>query len=121
MFDDAVNVLKEYISMENIFFVPLLIFIGRVIKSSKRFDDSTIPEILGVLGVFLCSLVALKNNQPVTWIDWTLLVCVAIGQGVSVAGVAVFVNQWAKQHDKYKLASGFDGDSKHKNGRKKDV
>lgn len=110
MIDEAVNILKEYISMENVFFIPFLIFIGRCVKKSKRIDDTLIPNILGVLGIFLCSLVSLSQNQPVTWINWVLLITVSVGQGICVSSVSVFLNQWFKQNQKFKTMKTFDGE-----------
>lgn len=109
MIDETINILKEYISMENLFFIPFLIFVGNIIKKSKRIDDTLIPDILGVLGIFLCSLVSFSQNQPFDWIRWVLLITVSIGQGICVSGVAVFLNQWFKQNHKYKAMKSFDG------------
>lgn len=108
--DEAISLFKEYIAMENLFFIPFLLFVGKCIKKSTRIDDTMIPNILGVLGIFLCSLVSFATNQPITWINWVILITVSIGQGICVAGVAVFINQWLKQKDKYKQMSGFDGE-----------
>lgn len=109
MIDETINILKEYISMENLFFIPFLIFIGNIIKKSKRVDDTLIPDILAILGIFLCSLVSFSQNQPLDWIRWVLLITVSIGQGICVSGVAVFLNQWFKQNHKYKAMRSFDG------------
>lgn len=109
--DEAMNVLKEYISMENLFIIPFLVLIGNGIKKSTRFDDTTIPNILGVLGILLCALVSFSNNQPYSLIQWVLLAVVSIGQGVCVAGVAVYLNQWLKQNRKYKQMRAFDGEN----------
>ncbi len=109
MLDDAVGILREYISMESIFFVPFLIFIGRIIKKSRKINDCHIPSILGIMAVILCTLLAIVNNSPLNWIQWIILICVSIGQGICVAGVSVYVNQWFKQNQKYKDLKKFDG------------
>lgn len=109
MINETVDILKEYISMENIFFVPFLIIFGNFLKKSKRIDDTLIPSILGVLGILLCSLVSFSQNQPYTWVQWVLLITVSVGQGVCVAGCAVYINQWLKQNHKFKEMSSFDG------------
>ena len=96
--------------MENLFFIPFLLVVGNGIKGSTRIDDTMIPNILGILGIFLCSLVSFATNRPVTWINWIILITVSIGQGVCVAGVAVFINQWMKQRNKYKQMRTFDGE-----------
>lgn len=109
LIDEAVGILKEYISMENLFFIPFLIFTGNCMKKSKRIDDTLIPNILGILGILLCSLVSFSQNTPSTWIQWVLLITVSFGQGLCVTGVAIFINQWMKQNEKFKSMQTFDG------------
>lgn len=116
--DETISLFKEYISMENLFFIPFLLVVGNGIKRSTRIDDTMIPNILGILGIFLCSLVSFATNRPVTWINWIILITVSIGQGVCVAGVAVFINQWMKQRNKYKQMRTFDGEDLPENMKK---
>ena len=56
-----------------------------------------------------------SQNQPINWIQWTILITVSVGQGVCVSGCSVLINQWFKQNQKYKTIKTFDGEISENN------
>lgn len=116
---DAINdiavLIKEYISPETIWLVPCLYALGTIIKKSIRIDDTLIPTILCVVGIFLSSLVSVAKCAPANWIGWIILASVALGQGYMIAAAAICLNQLIKQHIRAgTLKRGFDGDCESK-------
>ena len=101
---------KEYISRETVWLVPCLYALGSIIKRSIRIDDTLIPGVLCVVGIFLSALVSVASCEPTNWIQWVILVAVSIGQGYVLAAAAICLNQLIKQHGRAgALKKGFDG------------
>lgn len=101
---------KEYISPETVWLVPCLYALGSIIKRSIRIDDTLIPGVLCVVGIFLSALVSVASCEPTNWIQWVILVAVSIGQGYVLAAAAICLNQLIKQHSRAgALKKGFDG------------
>lgn len=101
---------KEYIAPETVWLVPCLYALGSIIKRSIRIDDTLIPTVLCVVGIFLSALVSVASCEPVTWVQWVVLVAVSLGQGYVLAAAAVCLNQLIKQHSiAGRLKKGFDG------------
>lgn len=102
--------IKEYITPETVWLVPCLYALGSIIKRSVRIDDTLIPTVLCVVGVFLSALVSVASCEPTSWMQWVILVAVSIGQGYVLAAAAVCLNQLIKQHRiSGRLKKGFDG------------
>lgn len=97
IFQEITLLIKEYISPELVWFIPFLYLSGNVIKKSKRIDDTLIPNILIVLGIFLSALVSITNNKPNGWMQWVVLSAISIGQGGFLAAMPVLLNQIIKQ------------------------
>ena len=92
------SLVKEYISPEVIWLVPCLYALGSIVKKSKRIDDTLIPTILCVVGIFLSALVSFASREPQGWIQWVILAAV------------ICLNQLIKQHIRAgELQAGFDG------------
>lgn len=109
--NDIAVLVKEYISPETIWLVPCLYALGMMIKKSIRIDDTLIPTILCVVGIFLSALISVASCQPNNWIGWVILGAVSLGQGYMIAAAAICLNQLIKQHVRAgKLKRGFDGD-----------
>ena len=107
------NLVKEYISPEVIWLVPCLYALGSIVKKSKRIDDTLIPTILCVVGIFLSALVSFASREPQGWIQWVILAAVSLGQGYVIAAAAICLNQLIKQHGRAgALKKGFDGQIK---------
>ena len=104
------SLVKEYIMPETVWLVPCLYALGSIIKRSIRIDDTLIPTVLCVVGIFLSALVSVASCEPTNWIQWVILVAVSIGQGYVLAAAAVCLNQLIKQHSiAGRLKKGFDG------------
>lgn len=104
------SLVKEYISPEVIWLVPCLYALGSIVKKSKRIDDTLIPTILCVVGIFLSALVSFASREPQGWIQWVILAAVSLGQGYVIATAAICLNQLIKQHIRAgELKFGFDG------------
>lgn len=104
------SLVKEYISPEIIWLVPCLYALGSIVKKSKRIDDTLIPAILCVVGIFLSALVSFASCEPQGWVQWVILAAVSLGQGYVIAAAAICLNQLIKQHIRAgELQAGFDG------------
>ena len=102
---------KEYITPETVWLVPCLYALGSIIKRSVRIDDTLIPTVLCVVGVFLSALVSVASCEPTNWMGWVILSAVSLGQGYMVAAAAVCLNQLVKQHAiAGGLKKGFEGE-----------
>ena len=107
------SLVKEYITPETVWLVPCLYALGSIIKRSIRIDDTLIPGVLCVVGIFLSALVSVASCEPTNWMQWVILVAVSIGQGYVLAATAVCLNQLIKQHTLAGgLKKGFDGQTK---------
>lgn len=107
------SLVKEYITPETVWLVPCLYALGSIIKRSIRIDDTLIPGVLCVVGIFLSALVSVASCEPASWMQWVVLVSVSIGQGYVLAAAAVCLNQLIKQHTLAGgLKKGFDGQTK---------
>lgn len=74
----------SYIVNEGLILIPVLYFIGAVIKETPNVPDWLIPYILGVLGIIgAISIMGLHTNSII--------------QGILIAGAAVYTNQTIKQ------------------------
>ncbi len=117
MLNEVASLVKEYISPETIWLIPFLYALGVMVKKSSRIDDTLIPTILCIVGIFLSALISVANCEPVNWIGWIILVAVSIGQGYMIAAAAICLNQLIKQHIRAgTLKRGFDGDSEIQEG-----
>ena len=104
------SLVKEYITPETVWLVPCLYALGSIIKRSIRIDDTLIPGVLCVVGIFLSALVSVASCEPTSWMQWVTLIAVSIGQGYVLAAAAVCLNQLIKQHTLAGgLKKGFDG------------
>lgn len=107
------SLVKEYIMPETVWLVPCLYALGSIIKRSIRIDDTLIPTVLCVVGIFLSALVSVASCEPTNWMQWVILVAVSIGQGY-VLGSGSSLPQSAYQTHSIagRLKKGFDGQEK---------
>lgn len=97
---------QNYVEPGLLGLVPVLIFLGYVIKHATRLPNRFIPLILTAIGVFLCTLTTVVQLNPVGgWRDAMSAALTGITQGVLVAAAAVYGNQMWKQ-----LKEGEDDD-----------
>ncbi len=92
---DLVFSLKEYLSPELVFMIPVLVVIGKVLKKSNRISDSLIPTILSIVGIPIALVTSLANRMdPMNNIQVIVWILMSIGQGVFLGATAVGVHQF---------------------------
>ena len=82
----------DYIRPELLILVPVLYFLGEIIKSSEKIDSRYIPAVLGIVGVALSLLYVLGTEAFSATGIFT-----GITQGILVAGAAVYTNELITQ------------------------
>lgn len=100
---DLVYGLKEYLSPELIFMIPVLIVFGNILKNSKRVSNTLIPTILSLIGIPLALITSLATKyEPMSTVQIIVWVLMGIGQGVFLGAASVGVHQFFKQHEESK-------------------
>lgn len=87
----------NYVKPELIVVAVALYFIGMWLKQAAFIKNKYIPLVLGSVGVLLCAIWVLATCTLSTGQDVALAVFTAIVQGVLVAGLSTYVNQFIKQ------------------------
>ena len=87
----------NYVKPELIVVAVVLYFIGMGLKQAQAVKDKYIPLILGGIGIVLCAIWVLATCTLSTGQDIAMAVFTAIVQGVLVAGLSTYVNQFIKQ------------------------
>ena len=87
----------NYVKPELIVVAVALYFIGMWLKQAAFIKNKYIPLVLGIVGVLLCAIWVLATCTLSTGQDVALAVFTAIDQGVLVAGLSTYVNQFIKQ------------------------
>lgn len=95
--------IKEYISPELVYMIPILIVIGSGLKKSARVSDTLIPLILSCLGIPIALVVSLASKyEPMSVYQIVVWLLMGIGQGIFLGAASVGVHQFFKQHSEYK-------------------
>ncbi len=94
---------KEFIKPELLILVPVLWFIGIVIKAMPKVSNWLIPFILMALGIILTTSYILGTDLPIVGRMIGNFIFSAVTQGVLVAAGAVMVDQVIKQVNVAKL------------------
>lgn len=89
--------LMDYVKPELIVVSVALYFIGMWLKQAAFIKNKYIPLVLGSVGVLLCAIWVLATCTLSTGQDVALAIFTAIVQGVLVAGLSIYVNQFIKQ------------------------
>lgn len=89
----------NYIKPELLVLIPVIYFLGQIIKSSNV-NDKYIPAILGIVSILLSTLYVLATATELTAQNAILGIFVGVTQGVLCAGCSVYVNQIVKQNKK---------------------
>ena len=90
----------NYIKPELIVVAVALYFIGMWLKQAAFIKNKYIPLVLGIVGVLLCAIWVLTTCTLSTGQDVALAIFTAIVQGILVAGLSTYVNQFIKQLEK---------------------
>ena len=89
--------IMNYVKPELIVVAIALYFLGLWLKQAAFIKDKYIPLVLGIVGIFVCGIWVMATATFATGQDIALAVFTAIVQGVLVAGLSTYVNQFIKQ------------------------
>lgn len=82
----------DYIKPELLILIPVLYFLGEIIKTTEKIENRYIPALLGAVGIAL-SLLYVLGTEPFSATG----IFTAITQGILVAGAAVYTNELVDQ------------------------
>jgi uncharacterized membrane protein len=94
------EMIKQFIKPEILILVPVLYFIGVMIKNTLLIKDKFIPLTLGITGIVLAVIWVLATTDINNAKDIYMAVFTAITQGILCSGASVYVNQIIKQSQK---------------------
>ena len=89
--------IMNYVKPELIVVAIALYFLGLWLRQAAFIKDKYIPLVLGIVGIFVCGIWVMATATFATGQDIALAVFTAIVQGVLVAGLSTYVNQFIKQ------------------------
>ena len=87
----------NYVKPELIVVAIALYFLGLWLKQAAFVKDKFIPLVLGIVGIFVCGIWVMATATFSTGQDIALALFTAIVQGILVAGLSTYVNQFIKQ------------------------
>ena len=89
--------IMNYVKPELIVVASALYYLGLWLKQAAFVKDKFIPLVLGIVGIFVCGIWVMATATFSTGQDIALALFTAIVQGILVAGLSTFVNQFIKQ------------------------
>lgn len=89
--------LINYVRPELIIVAVVLYFLGIWLKRAAFFKDKYIPLALGLIGIAICGIWILAMTSFSNSQDIAIAVFTAIVQGILVAGLSTYANQFIKQ------------------------
>jgi hypothetical protein len=94
----------DYVKTELLVLIPVLYFVGVMLKRTELISDTLIPALLGVCGVLMA----------LCWVCGAGGFCLqsifsGLTQGILCAGCAVYVNQLIVQYGKSGVTDGKSG------------
>lgn len=92
--------IMNYVKPELLIVAVVLYFIGMGIKKSETISDKYIPAILGILGILVCGIYVIATCSISGAQEIAMAIFTAITQGILVAGLSNYVNQFLKQLSK---------------------
>lgn len=87
----------DYVKPELLIVSVVLYFIGMWLKQAAFIKNKYIPMILGITGIIICGIWVIGTEAITTKRGIALAVFTAIVQGILVAGLSTYVNQFIKQ------------------------
>ena len=87
----------NYVKPELIVVAIALYFLGLWLKQAAFLKDKFIPLVLGIVGIFVCGIWVIATATFATGQDIALAIFTAVVQGILVAGLSTYVNQFIKQ------------------------
>jgi len=89
--------IMNYVKPELIVVAIALYFLGLWLKQAAFLKDKFIPLVLGIVGIFVCGIWVIATATFATGQDIALAIFTAVVQGILVAGLSTYVNQFIKQ------------------------
>lgn len=86
-----------YVKPELLIVAIVLYFIGMWIKQSEAIRNKYIPLILGILSIFICGIWVMATSNFATVQDVAMAIFSAVTQGILVAGLSTYADQFIKQ------------------------
>lgn len=87
----------NYVKPELLVVAIVLYFIGMWIKQSEAIKNKFIPLILGVVSIFICGIWVMATSSFASAQDFAMAIFSAITQGILVAGLSTYADQFVKQ------------------------
>lgn len=106
--EEIVSLLNGYLAPEIVFLIPFLMYIGTLLKKSKRIADTLIPSILISIAIPLALIFSIANTIPLNIAQWIAWCVTGIGQGVFAGSASVGIHQLLKQNVEYKNLKNWD-------------
>lgn len=94
--------IMNYVKPELLILAIVLYFVGIGLKKMQAFADKYIPAVLGMAGILLAGLYVLATCPLTSRQEVAMAIFTAIVQGLLVAGLSTYVNQFFKQMQKEK-------------------
>lgn len=91
------ELIQQYIKPELLILIPVLWGLGAIIKHTNRISNTMIPLMLGFVGIFLSLIWCFATTTYETIPEILSCVFTSITQGILVASVSVYGNQFLKQ------------------------
>lgn len=89
--------IMEYVKPELMIVAIACYLIGMAIKNTNLIKDKFIPLVLGAFSIAVCLVWVLATTTLLNAQDVLLAVFTAITQGILVAGLSTYANQFVKQ------------------------
>lgn len=83
---------ENFMKPELFILIPVLYFIGIVLKKSK-IPDNLIPTLLGGISIVLSAIWVVSTSDVCTFRDFADVMFVSVTQGILSAGASVYFNQ----------------------------
>ena len=94
------NQILEYVKPELVVVAIVLYFIGVWVKQTEKIKDKYIPLIIGIVGIFVCGIWVMATSSFTTGQDVAMAIFTSFVQGILVAGLSTYANQFVKQMKK---------------------
>lgn len=92
--------LIDFVKPELLVVSAVLYFLGIIIKQGTLIKDKYIPLFLGIAGIVLCGIYIISVCPMSGGREISMAIFSAVTQGILVAGLSTYVNQFLKQMKK---------------------
>lgn len=102
------DLVNGYVVGEIILLVPILIYLGSVLKKTSKVHDTLIPDILCLVAIPVVAIYNVSTNTPTSLHEWVVLGLVSCSVGIVLGTTSVGLNQLKRQHQEGKLEAMFN-------------